>query len=94
MEEQMTQQTLIAIGQSNASASRATRRMNMYLPEEMYLDIERMGMEKGLRPSELVQNALRLMVLAYKHSANPEQGLYWRDGDQYSKVLLEVRPSL
>lgn len=93
MEELSTSQESVANGRSKTSSSKATRRMNMYLPEELYVDIERMALEKRLRPSELVQNALRLMILSYKHSANPQQGLYWRDGDQYNKVLLEVRPS-
>ena len=64
-------------------------RMNLYLPESVYATLQAIVEERGYRsPTEVVQQGLRMALLAYKQEANPEEGLFWKQGDNYSKVKL------
>ena len=65
------------------------RRLNLYLAPELFQKLELIAEEKGFQsPTEVIKQALRIVVLAHKWSSDPEHGLYWREGDVYEKVGL------
>lgn len=75
--------------QQKKAPRRKSRRLPLNIPEEIFLSIEEIAAEKAYRtPSELVQQGIRLILLAYKHETDPDHGLFWRNGEDYSKVLL------
>lgn len=69
--------------------SSSTRRLNLYMTEELFQGLEQIAEDKGFRTAtEVIQQALRLIMLSYRHESDPTQGLYWREGEDYSRVLL------
>jgi hypothetical protein len=64
-------------------------RLNLYLTPSVYAEIKGIMEERGNQsPTEVVQQCLRIGLLAFKHEANLDEGLYWKRGDVYSKLKL------
>ncbi len=64
-------------------------RLNLYLTPSVYAAIAGIVEEHGFKsPSEVVQQGLRMLLLAHKLETDPDEGLYWKKGDTYSRVKL------
>ena len=64
-------------------------RMNLYLTPSVYAEVQSIVEARGFRsPTDLIQQALRITLLAYKHEADPNQGLYWKNGEIFSRVTM------
>ena len=64
-------------------------RLNLYLTPSVYAEIKCIVEERGFRsPTEVIQQGLRMALLAFKYEANQDEGLYWKQGDSYSRVKL------
>lgn len=88
----MRQQTLPKgnhVSLTDKARSRKIHRVNLYMADELFAEVEKIASEKCFRsPSEVIQHALRIAMIAYKYERDPEHGLYWRDKENYSKILL------
>ncbi len=64
-------------------------RLNLYLSEELKSQLEEVAEASGFQSvRDLVKNSLRLAILAHKYRGDPEQGLYWKEGNQLSKIAF------
>lgn len=80
---------MIDVATQSHRSENGAHRVNLYLTSPLFESLQDIAGDNGYRSvTEVVQHALRVIVLAHKYETEADKGLYWRDGEQYSKVWL------
>ena len=73
--------------------SKSAHRRNLYLTDELFQSIETAAVDMGYHSStELIRAALRIIILGHKHYLSEDHGLFWKNGERYERVFMEMVP--